>query len=256
MLEFLWKYGESLTSFKASLDRPPEALENGRFCNFFGCPAIGYPERNSCPIFLKLSQKLLCNVFQLLWKYGEDSTTWRVFFFRRPETSRNSLFAREFSALFECCSANSSSSSIPLALRARSDRLFTLLIKFCSFSFAFKKRPAWEVPNMAVFQSLATAHYGGAFYAVFRENSTDLPETCTNCHLWCKNGDAALGSLLFICIQKKVQRDRCQTGLSFSHWQPLIKWVLGPLVTGCDCDLWRDCGCWLPFAEILFFKTY
>ena len=48
------------------------------------------------------------------------------------------------------------------------------------------------------------------------------PETCTKCHLWCKNGDAALGSLLFICIQEKVHRDRCQTGLSFSHWQPLI----------------------------------
>jgi hypothetical protein len=29
---------------------------------------------------------------------------------------------------------------------------------------------------MAVFQSLANAHYGGAFYAVFRENCTDLSQ--------------------------------------------------------------------------------
>ena len=73
------------------------------------------------------------------------------------------------------------------------------------------------MPNRPVFQSLATAHYGGAFYAVFRENSTDLPETCTKCHLWCKNGDAALGSLLFIRFQKKVQRDRCRQSKKKAH---------------------------------------
>ena len=28
------------------------------------CPANGCPERNSCPIFLKLSQNVLCNVFE------------------------------------------------------------------------------------------------------------------------------------------------------------------------------------------------
>ena len=51
------------------------------------------------------------------------------FFFRRPETSRNSLFAREFSALFECCSASSSCLRVLLALRARCDHVFTSLIK-------------------------------------------------------------------------------------------------------------------------------
>ena len=70
---------------------------------------------------------------------------------------------------------------------------------------------------MAVFQSLANAHYGGAFYAVFRENCTDLPETCRKGHLWCKNGDAALGSLLFIRFQKKVQRDRCLQSKKKAH---------------------------------------
>ena len=51
------------------------------------------------------------------------------YFFRRPETSRNSLFAREFSALFECCSASSSCLRVLLALRARCDHVFTSLIK-------------------------------------------------------------------------------------------------------------------------------
>ena len=48
------------------MNRPPEALENDRFWNFFGCPAIGCPERKSQLIFLILSQKLLRNVFELL----------------------------------------------------------------------------------------------------------------------------------------------------------------------------------------------
>ena len=30
------------------------------------CPANGCPERNSCPIFLKLSQNVLCNVYELM----------------------------------------------------------------------------------------------------------------------------------------------------------------------------------------------
>ena len=37
--------------------------------------------------------------------------------------------------------------------------------------------------------------------------STDLPETCRKCRLWCKNGDAAS----IHSFSKKVQRDRCQT---------------------------------------------
>ena len=66
VIELVRSFEEVPKRLKASLDRPPEALENGRSCNFFGCPAIGCPERNSCPIFLKLSQKLLCNVVELL----------------------------------------------------------------------------------------------------------------------------------------------------------------------------------------------
>jgi hypothetical protein len=56
---------------------------------------------------------------------------------------------------------------------------------------------------MPVFQSLENAHVGGAFYAVLRDDCTDPPETCRKGHRWCKNGDAALSSSLFICIQKK-----------------------------------------------------
>jgi hypothetical protein len=39
-------------------------------------------------------------------RFGEAPTTSKVFFSRRPETSRNGLFGRVFSALFECCSAS------------------------------------------------------------------------------------------------------------------------------------------------------
>ena len=56
-------------------------------------------------------------------------------------------------------------------------------------------------------------------------------KTCTKGHRWCKNGDAALSSLLFICIQKKVQPDRCRTWLFFSHWKTLI---LEPIFMPCS----------------------
>ncbi len=62
--ELMLRFEEDRTSLNASLDRPPEALENGSFGDFFGCPAIGCPELKSQPIFLKLSQNVLCNVFE------------------------------------------------------------------------------------------------------------------------------------------------------------------------------------------------
>jgi hypothetical protein len=64
VFELIRRLEEVPTSLKASLDRPPEASKNGRFWNFFGCPAIGAGARNSGPIFFNPSKTSLCNVFE------------------------------------------------------------------------------------------------------------------------------------------------------------------------------------------------
>ena len=131
VFKHMWRFEEVLKSLKSSLDRPPEALKNGRFWNFLGCPAVGAGARNSRPIFLNPSEKSLCNVFDPMWRFEEVPTSLRVFFFRRPETSRDGFFGRVFSAPFESCSPSLSILCVPLALRARCDHVFTLLIKKC-----------------------------------------------------------------------------------------------------------------------------
>ncbi len=71
--------------------------------------------------------------------------------------------------------------------------------------------------NLPVFRSLENAHFGADFYAVFRDGFTHLHETCTKGHRWCKNGDAALSSSLFIGIQKKSSLTGAAHGCFGSH---------------------------------------
>jgi hypothetical protein len=121
----VWRSSNKFEGISGSAAR---GLQNWPFLELF---FNGAGARKSCPILFNPSETLLCNVFESMWSFEEVLTSLRVFFFWRPETSGNGLFGRVFSAPFECCSSSSSSLRVPLALRARSDHVFTLLIKKC-----------------------------------------------------------------------------------------------------------------------------
>ena len=77
---------------------------------------------------------------------------------------------------------------------------------FFAFHLHSKKSPAWQVPNMAVFQSLENAHFGAAFHAVFRDDFTDLPETSRkgqHRHFQCAREDGTAFHCVFIKIEQK-----------------------------------------------------
>ena len=75
---------------------------------------------------------------------------------------------------------------------------------------------------MAVFRSLETAHFGADFYAVFRDDFTDLHQNLHKRSSLVLEWRRRFEFLALHLHSKKIQPDRCRTWLFFGHWKPLI----------------------------------
>ncbi len=78
------------------------------------------------------------------------------------------------------------------------------------------------VPPSTVFRAPKNSHFGGAFYAVFRDDFTDLHENLQKRSSLVQEWRRRFEFLAFHLHSKKFQPDRRQTWLFFSHWKTLI----------------------------------
>ena len=67
--------------------------------------------------------------------------------------------------------------------------------------------------DLPVFQSLENAHFGGAFYAVFRDDFTDLHENLQKSSSLVQEWRRRFEFFAFHLHSKNIQPDRCRTWL-------------------------------------------
>ena len=113
------------------------------------------------------------------------------------------------------CVSNTAIQRLPLLgehVFIRSDDVNANAVQVCRCCRFFSSR---QVPNMAVFRSLETAHFGADFYAVFRDDFTDLHQNLHKRSSLVQEWRRRFEFLAFHLHSKKIQPDRC-------HWKPLI----------------------------------